>query len=131
MGYRSDVTIAFYSRDNANLPGAMLKLWFDENYPHKEAEGWDAKITRGSDYVLIQYYAVKWYSGYLHVDAVNRAIHNFEDAFDTSEEHTAAAYELIRIGEDHGDLVAERSDYADYHVGVRREIITSFEGGSR
>lgn len=128
MGYRSDVTIAFYSRDNVNLPGAALKLWFDENYPHKEAdEEWEAKITRGNDYVLVQYYDVKWYTGYLHVDAVNRAIRNFEDAFSVNEQNTAAAYELIRIGEEYADIIEERSDFADYHVGVTREIITSFE----
>lgn len=128
MGYRSDVTIAFYSRDNVNLPGAALKLWFDENYPHKEAlEEWDAKITRGDDFVLVQYYDVKWYTGYLHVDAVERAIRVFEGAFDVNEQNTTAAYELIRMGEQHDDIIEERSDFADYHVGVRREIVTSFD----
>lgn len=127
MGYRSNVTIAFYSRDNANLPGAALKLWFDENYPHKEAkEEWGAEITRGNDYVLIQYYDAKWYSGYTHMTEVNRAISNFTAAFDSSEQHTAAAYEFVRIGEESPDIEEERSDFADYHVGVTREIITSF-----
>lgn len=128
MGYRSDVTIAFYSRDNVNLPGAALKLWFDENYPHKKAlEEWDAKITRGDDFVLVEYYDVKWYQGYTHAQDVDRAIRSFESAFDTSEQNTAAAYEFVRVGEQHDDIEEERSDFADYHVGVRREIVTSFE----
>lgn len=127
MGYRSDVTIAFYSRDPNNVPGAALKLWFDENYPHKEADKeWNAKITRGNDYVLVQYYDVKWYSGYSHVDAVDMLVRKFEELFECGNDHTAA-YEYIRVGEESNDIMQDRSDFADYFVDVRREIVTSFD----
>jgi hypothetical protein len=127
MGYRSDVVVAFYKRkgiqsDAASTPA--LKLWFDENYPVKEAKAeWYAEVEVGTDLVLVRYESVKWYSGYKHVEAVQEALERFDATFDTTSEETPAAYELIRIGEDLNDIEHAYSDWPDWRLNARREIV--------
>jgi len=126
MGYRSDVVVAFYKRkgiqsDTVSTPA--LKLWFDENYPVKEATiEWDAKIEVGTDAVLVRYTSVKWYDGYKHVEAVQAALKRFDDTFDTISIESPAAYELVRIGENLNDIEHEHSDWCDWRLNARREI---------
>jgi hypothetical protein len=127
MGYRSNVTIAFYTRKPDELPGAAVKLWFDENYPHREAvDEWGAEIKTGGGWILVTYQDVKWYSGYDHVQNVQRALDSFDVCFDANEKDLAA-WELARVGENEDDIETERSGYCDYQVDVRREIVTGFE----
>ena len=128
MGYRSEVTFVFYTRKQEAVPFAALKLWFDENYPHKEATTeWEAKIETGGyaeepeDWIMVTYQDVKWYQGYSHVDAVDRAMQNFIDTFDANDKDNVA-FESIRIGEETEDIEEQRSGYSDYRLGVRREI---------
>jgi hypothetical protein len=124
MGYRSNVSIVFYIVNKVEMPTAALKLWFDENYPAKEAkEEWDATIIYGDDYVLVEYQDVKWYPGYTHPGEVNQAIRNFEAAFSTAEQDTHAAYEMVRTGEETEDIEEDRSDHSDYRLGVSRQIV--------
>jgi hypothetical protein len=126
MGYRSDVVIAFYKRggiqsDAASTP--VLKLWFDENYPIKEAKAeWYAEVEVGTDAVLVRYTSVKWYDGYKHVEAVQEALERFDATFDTTSEESLAAYELMRIGEDLNDIEHTHSDWPDWRLNARREI---------
>ncbi len=123
MGYRSDVSVVFYTRNPDKLPLAALKLWFDENYPRKKAaEEWDATIRTGDDYVLVTYDHVKWYPDYDHVQAVRSVLDSFTECFE-ADDGADAAYELIEVGEETNDISETRSDYCDYRLNVRREII--------
>jgi hypothetical protein len=124
MGYRSDVVVAFYTRQSSDpLPLPVLKLWFDENYPVKEATiEWDAKIEVGNNWIMVRYHDVKWYEGYLHVDKVNDALHQFDTAFESSSEETLAAYEILRIGENLDDIQHDHSSWCDFRLNARREI---------
>ena len=127
MGYRSDVTIAFYTRKPDELPGAAVKLWFDENYPVKAAtDEWAAEITKGDDWILVRYHDVKWYDGYEHIHEVQRAFDSFDVCFDANDKDLAA-WEFARVGENDDDVETNRSSYCDYQVDVRREIVTGFE----
>jgi len=125
MGYRSEVTLVFYSRGAGAIPYPALKLWFDENYPVKEAlTEWEAKLeTDEETYILLTYEDVKWYNGYTHVRAVNTAFARFVDTFETEGEGTTAAYEFVRIGEETEDIEELRSGWSDYRLGVKREVI--------
>lgn len=127
MGYRSNVTIAFYTRKPDELPGAAVKLWFDENYPVKAAtDEWCAEIKTGPSWILVHYHDVKWYSGYEHMQEVQRALDSSDACFDANTEDLAA-WEFARVGENDDDVQTHRSDYCDYQVDVRREIVTGFE----
>jgi hypothetical protein len=124
MGYRSDVTVVFYTRRSSDpLPLPALKLWFDENYPIKEATTeWDAKIEVGKDWVMVRYHDVKWYSGYEHIHEVEEALERFTNTFDTTSEKTPAAYEMLRIGEELNDIEHDHSDWCEWRLNARREI---------
>ncbi len=65
MGYRSDVTIIFYARGNSNDAGenAVLKLWFDENYPHYVATSeWCATIRQKDNAIIVKYRETRRYN---------------------------------------------------------------------
>jgi hypothetical protein len=119
MGYRSDVEVVFYTLDKEKLPYAVIKLWFDENYPQYY---WGTTI-HGEDYILVSYEGVKWYPTYEEVKAVEEAIADFREAFQTDEQGTDAAYEMAVVGEDVGDIETKGSGYCTYRLNVRREIV--------
>lgn len=122
MGYRSDVTLVFYTLDREALPPATIKLWFDENFPHDpEWSPWiNHSATEG--YVLVEYHNVKWYSDYDHVVQVLKAIELFNDTFGTNESGTKAAFEMVEVGEELHHITHEGSNYCDYRLTVHREI---------
>lgn len=123
MGYRSDVGVVFYSRDTKKLSFAPLKLWFDENYPHREAlDEWGAKVDTGDDYILVTYFDVKWYPDFHHVITVRNMIDKFSETFAAEESDGLASFEMVEVGEETGDIQETRSDWADYRLGVRCEI---------
>lgn len=136
MGYRSDVKIVFYltkgthetppTEDNPLVPFAALKLWFEENYPVREAKDeWCAEIDYGEglDHILVSYTDVKWYSGYEHVKAVDEVFVKFSDTFRSEERDHRAQFEFVRVGEDTDDIEADRSSYADHRLNVERSIL--------
>ena len=128
MGYRSDVSIAFYTLDAERLPFAALKLWFDENYPHEGAKAeWEAKIDEGDDYLLVNYIRVRWWHGADHPNDVNAALRRFTETFDTEDAAeqggAPAAYDLVRIGEEETDTEIDRSGWTHYRLDVSREIV--------
>jgi hypothetical protein len=140
MGYRSDVKIVFYLtkgsidpnnaintlliKDKPTLPFAALKLWFEENYPVKEAtEEWGAYIEYGDDYILLTYQDVKWYRGYEHPEAVNASFALFRDTFRSDERDHRGQYELVRIGENDDDVERDASSYSDHRISVERSFI--------
>jgi hypothetical protein len=123
MGYRSNVSIVFYTRKYKVVPFAALKLWFDENYPVKEAmTEWEAKVETGDDWIMVTYKGVKWYDDVTHVVAVDKAVETFVETFDAEDEDDVA-YEFIRIGEEPDDIEDRHTAYCDWRLSVRREII--------
>lgn len=126
MGYRSDVTLAFYTCNREELPFSSLKFWFDENYPRKVAvEEWGAEIDCGTDFVLVTYQHAKWYDDYGHVKAVERAIEAFTEAFDCDNGHepAIAAWEMVDIGEEVDDIKRKHSAWCEWRLDVRREAV--------
>lgn len=131
MGYRSDVHVVFYVRQQTNvttpLPYAALKLWVDENYPLKEAEDeWGAEVTYEPEqgYIYIRYYDVKWYP-LEHTSAVDETLGRFSGTFDNEANGSSpalAACEFVRIGENLEDIEERHSGWSDYRLNVRREV---------
>jgi hypothetical protein len=125
MGYRSDITLVFYSRGAGAIPYPALKLWVDENFPIKEATTeWEAKLeTDEATYIMLTYQDVKWYSGYTHVEAVRQSLIRFSETFDEAgAEEAVAAFEMVILGEETEDIQEQRSDWSDCRLGVKREV---------
>jgi hypothetical protein len=131
MGYRSDVTIIFYARGNSNDAGenAILKLWFDENFPVMVAKGeWQASVRQKEDAIVVDYEDVRWYDGYVHPKDVGDALHKFNETFECGEDTTRYAWEMVRIGEEDNDIEIDRSDYNDHLLYVSRQIRVDLVG---
>lgn len=131
MGFRSDVSIIFYARGNSNdaSHNAILKLWFDENYPVREAKGeWCALIRRKDNAIIVDYDDVKWYSDHAHPREVDAAIKKFSDTFNCDEPDCLFAWEMMRIGEEDSDIDSERSDFNDHLLYVSRSIRVDMVG---
>ena len=123
MGYRSDVSVVFYTRNTEEVPFAAIKFWFDENYPVKEAtDEWCATIETGPYWVMVTYEDVKWYDGYTHVAAVRGALDSFAECFE-SEDFDRTGWEMVELGEQTDDIRETRSAYCDYLLGVQRSIV--------
>ena len=133
MGYRSMVQVALYTLNNEHIPMPVLKLWFDENYPHKDAtEHWGAEVEHGDDYILVLYNDVKWYEDFAHPDEVKAALDRFIETFEEEEapepgEQTIrvrhpVAWEFARTGEDTNDIETDCSDQAEHRMGITRLI---------
>ena len=125
MGYRSDVSIIFYARGSSNDAGrnALLKLWFDENYPVMVAKDeWGATIRQKDDAIIVDYENVKWYDGYDHPKAVVDALHKFDETFKCGDDDGLFAWEMARVGEDDSDIEIDRSDWNDHLLYVSRSI---------
>lgn len=122
MGYRSNVSIVLYTCKQDVVPTEILHFWFDENFPHREAkQEWEAQITKGDGYVLIEYEDVKWYDGYTHPGQVTQALETFIATFD-EEEQGYVAWETMRVGEELNDIERDASMYADWRLDVSRTI---------
>ena len=125
MGYRSDVTIMMYPKNEKDF--AALKLYADETFPDEfEAHESDS----GFRYLYCYIDGVKWYGGYEGVDVYTRAFSEWDDKFfDESEEQDEDNagnyepifhYEYLRIGEDYEDIVKDGSNLCDHILGVDR-----------
>jgi hypothetical protein len=121
MGYRSDVTLVFYTLPNSGIPFGSLKLWFDENFA-KLSLARDAETSIGSDYIKLHWDSIKWYEGYPEVREIDTAIELFTATFNANDENTQVAWECIRIGEELADIDDEGSIYRTYRLGASREI---------
>lgn len=135
MGYRSDIDIVFYVPSVSDTAYPLLKLWFDANYPHAEAKDeWCASIDYDEENqaILVGYQDVKWYGGYDHPQAVEKAFDDIDRLITTvTEDDTDAvpfeiAWEFVRIGEDDNDVETRASDNADYVIAVNRSTEISF-----
>jgi hypothetical protein len=119
MGYRSDVTFAFYAKPDKSEMLPAIRLWVEENWSR---EG-DPFIEPLTDIILVKYDDVKWLSGTPLVDNAWDAINLFEQAFDTEDFEThRACWEYARVGEDITDLDTGGSAYHHYRLDIQRSI---------
>jgi len=147
MGYRSEVDIVFYVPNDSETAYGLLKLWFDENYPHAEAKDeWCATIQYDEENlaILVSYQDVKWYDSYEHPQAVEKAFEDIDTLLD--HQHLTAvaqgltpvkednpditpfnvAWEFVTLGEEDNDTEMRMSANADYVIAVNRSTEISF-----
>jgi hypothetical protein len=126
MGYRSNVEVVFYTRDEEQAP--LLKLYVDENFPkNEELRGCLSPINAprvwGYHFICDD---VKWYESYTFVQEFNEFAEKFVGFAESKEGADAKqlnwAYEFVRLGEDANDIEEERSTNADYILSVSREV---------
>ena len=138
MGYRSEVDVVIYAPVDSGTPYPLLKLWFDENYPHAVATNeWEARITYDPESrgISVYYNDVKWYDAYEHPQAVERVFEAIDTLLD--KEQLAEpdgdtvpfniAWEFVRLGEEDQDTEIRMSANADAVVGVNRSTEISFQ----
>lgn len=122
MGYRSDVSLVFYTCNKEAVAYTTLKFWFDENFPHREAKDeWGAIISTGDNYVLVEYGDVKWYPSYEHIRKVQECFDTFIATFD-EDDQGFVAWECIEVGEELDDIKRDASAHADWRLDVSRTI---------
>lgn len=143
MGYRSEVDVVFYVPSDSDTAYGLLKLWFDENYPHAEAKDeWCACIQYDEENqaIMVSYQDVKWYPSYEHPQAVDRAFDDIDELINsqgltTVKENTDTdpnvtpfniAWEFVRIGEEYQDTEMRTSDNAEYVIAVNRSTEITF-----
>ena len=122
MGYRSDVTFAFYSKERKPELFPAIKLWVEENWPDDAISS--IEVLHDTGIILVKYESVKWYDGFDYVTAAWAATEQFDEAFDTaSYEDHRACWDYVRIGEEDDDTERGGSEYREYRLGVERSII--------
>jgi hypothetical protein len=135
MGYRSEVDVVIYAPVDSETSYPLLKLWFDENYPHHVAtDEWGARITydpegRG---ISVYYNDVKWYDSYIHPQEVEKAFEAIDQLLDGEQvaRDTKAfniAWEFVRLGEEDQDTEIRMSTNADAVIAVNRSTEISFQ----
>ena len=140
MGYRSEVDIVFYVPSDSETAYPLLKLWFDENYPHTEAKDeWCAEITYDPDNraISLSYEDVKWYTAYEHPRKADKAFDDIDELLNNQgltpvKEDTpdttpfSIAWEFVRLGEEDNDVEIRASENADYVIAVNRSTEITF-----
>jgi hypothetical protein len=138
MGYRSEVDVVIYAPVDSSTPYGLLKLWFDENYPHAVATNeWEARITYDPESrgISVYYNDVKWYDTYEHpqqIEKVFDAIDTLLDKEQLAEPDEDAvsfniAWEFVRLGEEDQDTEIRMSANADAVIAVNRSTEISFQ----
>lgn len=144
MGYRSEVDVVIYAPVSSETSYPLLKLWFDENYPVKEAESeWEARITYDPESrgISVYYNDVKWYDTYEHPQQVEKVFDAIDRLLDTqpvtsikdgvSQDPNVTpfeiAWEFVRLGEEDQDTEIRMSANADAVIGVNRSTEISFQ----
>ena len=141
MGYRSEVDVVFYVPSDSDTAYGLLKLWFDENYPHAEAKDeWCACIQYDEENqaIMVSYQDVKWYDSYEHPRAVDKAFDDIDELLNsqgltTVKENTDPnttpfniAWVFIRLGEESNDTEMRTSGNAEYVIAVNRSTEITF-----
>ena len=124
MGYRSDVTIMMYPKNEKDF--AALKLYTDETLPD-QFEVREGGI--GHKYLLLEFSGIKWYEGYEEVDVYTRAFSEWEDMFRDEAEPEGEPifhYEFMRIGENQEDVVYDCSYGSAHALNMSRETYIDF-----
>jgi hypothetical protein len=135
MGYRSEVDVVIYAPVDSETSYPLLKLWFDENYPHHVAtDEWGARITYDPESrgISVYYNDVKWYDSYIHPQEVEKVFETIDQLLD--EQSVAGdpkafniAWEFVRLGEEDQDTEIRMSTNADAVIAVNRSTEISFQ----
>lgn len=125
MGYRSEVTAAFYVHKIHEHDWPALKLFVDENFPEELKESLREKKSDTHHGYIFSEADVKWYDSYPEVVAFQRFVSNFLEVAD-GENDLGWAYEFVRIGENTEDIEETSSDGADYVLRVVRTTEIDF-----
>jgi hypothetical protein len=120
MGYRSDVKLAVYAKDQQHFKGCVAHWLLTGHLPfHKDNGGegslWDeVKVLSAHNRwyqafgLLFETASVKWYQGYPEIDCVEDMINELEESgFD---------YEFVRVGENQEEDVEIRTSNNAQHV---------------
>jgi len=144
MGYRSEVDVVIYAPVDSETSYPLLKLWFDENYPHHVAtDEWGAQITYDPESrgISVYYNDVKWNDSYLHPQEVEKAFEAIDAMLDVMPVTTIKdgvsqdpnvipfeiAWEFVRLGEENQDTEIRMSTNADAVIAVNRSTEISFQ----
>jgi hypothetical protein len=116
MGYRSDVTAAFYAAQEKDF--GALKVWIASNFPVNEFAKNIRWFNRG---MVVEMQFVKWYDEFKDVQAFNAAVSKFRTFI---EEHPklGLAYEYARVGESQDDIETEAEGECEWLVNIQRAI---------
>jgi len=126
MGYRSDVTVVMYPKNDNDF--ALLKLYVDETFPDQFEVHEDNGRKLGFKYLVCEMDSVKWYQGYEDVDVYTRAFSEWDTMFRDEadpEGEPLFHYEFVRFGEDYEDIVKDCSNYCDHILGIERRAYVS------
>jgi hypothetical protein len=143
MGYRSEVDVVIYVPSDSDTAYPLLKLWFDENYPHNEAKfdwGAEIKYLQEDRAIMVYYNDVKWYEAYEHPQAVDKMFSEIDTLLDALTVTTVKdgvsqdpnvtpfeiAYEFVRMGEEDQDIEINMSINADSVIAVNRSTEITF-----
>jgi hypothetical protein len=135
MGYRSEVDVVIYAPVDSETSYPLLKLWFDENYPHHVAtDEWGARITYDPESrgISVYYNDVKWYDSYIHPQEVEKAFETIDQLLDGEQvagdpKAFNIAWEFVRLGEEDQDTEIRMSTNADAVIAVNRSTEISFQ----
>lgn len=138
MGYRSEVDVVIYAPVDSSTSYGLLKLWFDENYPHAVATNeWEARITYDPESrgISVYYNDVKWYDTYEHPQQIEKVFDAIDTLLDKEQlaepdEDTTPfeiAWEFVRLGEEDQDTEIRMSANADAVINVNRSTEISFQ----
>ena len=119
MGYRSDVTYAFYTMNPDVVPFAAIKLWFDENFTKNVK--YPDNIEVGDDWIMVNWNSVKWYDDFDEVKATRSATALFAETFGANDTDNVA-WEMVEVGEDLSDIKHDGSMHCNYRLYVNRTI---------
>jgi hypothetical protein len=122
MGYRSDVTAAFYVKDAKHLP--ILKIWLTANFPMDTFHNNIRWFDRG---IVLTEESVKWYESYDEVVAFDEAVGKYlelvHNDLNVEADAPSFAYEFVRIGEDDDDVETKyEGEDCEWLLGVHRSI---------
>jgi hypothetical protein len=122
MGYRSEVAIAFYSKDKEH--SGVIKLWMESNFPYDDWKGYEEAIDvkDSPEYSLVLHLDhVKWYESYPEVERIDKLMNDFGELFCSGLNPTGAC-EFMRLGEELQDIETQFYGDVDYILDVNRTI---------
>jgi hypothetical protein len=122
MGYRSEVAIAFYSKDEEH--SGVIKLWMESNFPYDDWKEFEnaVQVKESPEYMFVFHIDyIKWYSDYPEVKRIERLMRDFDELF-CSGENPIGACEYVRIGEETDDNETETHGDPDYILEIHRSI---------
>lgn len=129
MGYTSNVTAVFYTREKSKGRAGFIKAWLSDKGVMDEDKIKRDEIMFHPDYgVTFEWYGTKWYNEFDDVRKFMEVFEKFIDdvCYDEGKESPYYACEFIRIGEDDADVDRRSSDNHDSVLHLERKISVHF-----